>query len=325
MCLLYFLSANLIRDRRQLTILMWGFLIVVGVKAFQGLLNNQDASEAIYDVYSVTAHEDVVFFGLAMALVAAMAVLRVRTKFFYALVAIQPLILGAEFIAARRAGFVALGAVFIALVLLSIAGDGRRGVALAALSGIAAVVYAALFWDADGTLGGPLRALRSVLDPATVPFRDQASNVWRDIENSNIAYTMRQLPITGVGLGQQYLFQREPTPLGFPYWRYETHNAVLWLWLKAGPLGGFVLWYLVGRVLLLGSSLYVRLRDPSLRWVAVLPVALIILQIIFSSVELGLTYSRTMIVLGTVLGLTAFVVAEEARQRAPDREKEGSL
>jgi hypothetical protein len=260
-----------------------------------------------------------------MTLVAAMAVMRVRTRLFYALLAIQPLILGAEFVAARRAGFVALGAVLIALVLLSIAGDGRRGLALAAVSGLAAVVYAAVFWDAEGILGGPLRALRSVLDPVSMPFRDQASNVWRDIENGNIAYTMRQLPLTGVGLGQQYLFQREPTPLAFPYWRYETHNAVLWLWLKAGPLGGFALWYMVARVLLLGSSLYARLRDPALRWVALLPVALIILQIIFSSVELGLTYSRTMIVLGTVLGLTAFVVAEAARTPAQAPAAQGSL
>ena len=96
-----------------------------------------------------------------------------------------------------------------------------------------------------------------------------------------------------------------PLPASFPYWRYITHNAVLWLWLKAGPLGAFAIWFLVSRAVLVGSSLFVRLRDPALRWAATLPVAVIVCQIVFSSVDLGLSYSRTMLVLGTALGLTA--------------------
>jgi hypothetical protein len=320
LCLMYFLAVNLIRTSQQVTILMWEFVVLVGIKAFQGILNYQDATSGFVDIYSVTAHEDVVFFGLAMALVVMMVVLRVRTRFALALLAIQPLVLAAELIAARRAGFVGLGAVWIVIVLLSVAGNGRRGLVLAGLSGFVALAYVFAFWDAEGIVGGPIRALRSVVDTAAVPFRDQASNLWRDIENQNIAYTMSQLPLTGVGAGQKYLFQRQPTPLlGFPYWEYETHNAVLWLWLKAGPVGAFALWFLVSRTLILGSALYVRLRDPALRWVAVLPVAVIVLQIVFSSVELGLTYSRTMIVDGTILGLTAFLVEQHRREAATSR------
>jgi hypothetical protein len=316
-CVLYFLSANLIRTRLQIVVLMWEFLALLGVKAFQAVLNYQDAQGSSFAVDSVTAHEDVIFYGLATALLIVMTVLGTRTKFFYALVAMQPLILSAEFVAARRAGFVAVGAVLLAMALLFMARDRRRGLMLVGLVGVAAVAYMAAFWDAEGPLAAPLRAVRSVIEPSSVNLRDAASNFWRDIENQNIAYTVKQLPLTGVGLGQQYLFQREPVPLtGFPYWRYETHNAVLWLWLKAGPLGAFVLWFLVARVLLLGSALYLRLRDPELRWMAVLPVALIVLQVVFSSVDLGLTYSRTMIILGTVLGITAFLALSRSEELA---------
>jgi hypothetical protein len=45
----------------------------------------------------------------------------------------------------------------------------------------------------------------------------------------------------------------------------------------------------------------------------VVPVALLILQIVFSSVDLGLSYSRTMIVLGAVLGLSAILIDEVSR------------
>src|SRR5437879_4864316 len=121
---------------------------------------------------------------------------------------------------------------------------------------------------------------------------------------------MHQLPLTGVGLGQQYIFREEPPPLwGFTYWRYETHNALLWLWLKAGPLGGFALWFLVARVLLVGSAMYVRIRDARQRVIVLLPVALMTIQVAFSSVDMGLTHARPMIVLGTVLGASAFLFA----------------
>jgi len=87
------------------------------------------------------------------------------------------------------------------------------------------------------------------------------------------------------------------------------------MWLKAGPLGAFALWFLVARVLLVASSAYVRLRDPALRAAAAVIVGLTVIQIVFSSVDLGLTYSRTMIVLGVTLGLGALIVRSGAAGR----------
>ena len=101
--------------------------------------------------------------------------------------------------------------------------------------------------------------------------------------------------------------------ISFPYWRFITHDALLWLWLKAGLLGAFALWFLVARALLVGVSLHRRVRDPLLRWAVTLPVALVVTQVVFSSVDLGLTYSRTMIVLGISLGILAFVAEEHSR------------
>ena len=65
----------------------------------------------------------------------------------------------------------------------------------------------------------------------------------------------------------------------------------------------------------MGTALFRRIGEPSLRWVIALPIALIVTQIVFSSVDLGLTYSRTMIVLGASLGLASFV----AERYAPSR------
>jgi hypothetical protein len=312
-CVAYFLAANLVRERRELQVFVWLFVLLVGVKALQGILNYFEAQSLSYWLDATSSHEDVVFWGVPVALAVVALVLGLRSRLAYALFATVPIILVAELLSNRRVGFIALGVILVAITLLLCFSHPRRAATLAALGTIFLVAYGAIFWDADGPLAEPLRAVRSIVDPSDIAIVDQFSNQWREIENDNVAFTIQQLPVTGVGLGQRYLFEREPSEVPFEYWRYITHNAPLWLWLKAGPLGAFALWFLVGRALLLGAALYRGLSDPSLRLVVALPIALVVSQIVFSSVELGLTYSRNMIVLGVALGLLSSV----ATQRSP--------
>ena len=281
----------------------------VGVKALQGILNYQDAPGwSAYDAGAVTGHEDVVFFGTAVALAIVMAVLGVRTKLFYVLLALQPVLLTALLLDQRRTGFIALAVVLVVVAVLLIFARPKRGLLLAAVAGVAALSYIGLFWDASGPLAEPVRAVRSVVDPSSVSARDQSSSAWRQIENRNIAFTIQHLPLTGVGLGEKYLVHVQPPPLyDFIYWQYITHNALLWLWLKAGPIAAFALWTVIARALLVGSAIFVRGRDRRVRWIAALPVALVVSQILFSAVDLGLTYSRSMLVLGSVLGLLTYL------------------
>jgi len=308
--LTYFLAANLVRTRGQVAVLAWEFVAFVAVKALQGILNYQESLGLSLGLDAVTGHEDVVFFDLAIALLLVMAVIGLRTRLMYGLVAVLPLILGAELLTERRVGFIAMGATFAAIALLFFARNPRRGIVLAMLGGIVGAAYLALFWNETGPLGEPVRALRAVVEPSSVSARDLLSGHWREIENRNIEYTVRQLPFTGVGVGQEYLFQQEPPSLGDPkvfYWRNITHNSVLWPWLKAGPIGAFAFWFLVARVLLFGSAAFAVLRDPGVRWIAVLPVALMVIWITFASVEPAFTYTRSLVVVGTVLGLGAAI------------------
>lgn len=312
MCVLYFLATNLIRDRRQLAVVMWEFVVLVAVKALQGIWGYTEGQSLSYALDAVTGHEDVVFFDLAIALLAIMALLGVRTKLFFALLATMPLIMIAELLTQRRVAFIALGTVLLVILLLAFARDPRRALFLATAGALLVAAYVQLFWDESGVLAQPIRALRAAFDPTSVSARDLLSDHWRIVEIRNIEYTVSQLPFTGVGTGRELLLKEQPPTLLVADWKYITHQAVLWLWLKAGALGAFALWFLVARVALVGSALWVRLRDPELRWVAVLPVALISIQIIFSSIDMGLTHSRTMIVLGTVLGVAAAILAKSS-------------
>ena len=310
LCLLYFLTANLVRDRRTLLVLLWEFVVIVGVKAVQGITNYIEASGAAYGLEAVTSHEDVVFFDVAIGLVLVMTTLRVRTPLFYVLLGLLPITVVTEMLTQRRAGFAVLAVMLMVVTFMSVV-ERPRATLIVLIAALAlSTVYAGAFWNSQSRLAEPLRVVRGIIDPGAVSWRDQSSDAWRETENSNISYTMRQLPLTGVGLGQQYLFDREPPPLtSFVYWRYIAHNALLWVWLKAGPYAAFVFWFLVGTALMRGLRLYRKLEDPFLRASAAFPVLLIVSQVVFSSVDLGLTYNRTMTTLGVALGLTATLSA----------------
>ena len=305
-CLLYFLTTNLIRERAQLVVLLWEFVLIVGVKAIQGIGNYQVILDLSYQVEAVTAHEDVVFFDAAIALALVMLVLRVRAKLTYALLALLPVILTTEMLTQRRSAFAALAAVLALVVIMSAVERPRLTMIVLGATLFLSTGYAAAFWNSGSRLAEPVRLIKEVADPASVSARDRSSDAWREIENSNIAFTIRQLPLTGVGLGQQYLFEREPPALtNFVYWRYIAHNALLWLWLKAGPYGAFAFWFLIAQIVMRGLRLYRRLDDPFLRSAAAFPVLLAVAQVVFSSVDLGLSYNRTMSVFGIAVGLAA--------------------
>ena len=317
LCLAYFLAANLVRERRQLQIFMWLFIVVVGIKSLQAILNYFEARSLPFWLDAVSSHEDVVLWIPAIGLMVVALVIGLRTRLAYALFAVQPIILAAQFLSNRRVGFIALAVTLVVIMALLFFSHPRRVATLAALGAIAVVSYTLVFWEAEGPLAEPVRAVRTIVEPSSLPLVDQFSNTWRDIENENIAFTVKQLPLTGVGLGQRYLFEREPSEVPFEYWRFITHNAPLWLWLKAGPLGAFALWFLVARVLLVSAALYRRVREPSLQLVIALPIALVVSQIVFSSVELGLTYSRTMLVLGVTIGLASLISEQHPPARSP--------
>jgi hypothetical protein len=243
-----------------------------------------------------------------------------RGRLFYVLLALQPVILAAELLTTRRVAFVALAAAVVVVALMSFVDRPRATLLVMGVGALAFAAYTATFWDYQGFVAQPVRVIREVVDPYSVSGRDKGSNWWRDIENSNIAFTVRQLPFTGVGLGQQYLFEQEPPALtNFVFWRHITHNALLWLWLKAGPYGAFAFWLLVAQVLVVGLQLYRRLDTPILRLAASFPVLLTVTQVVFSSVDLGLTYDRTMTILGVALGFAAPLSAWATSTRKVDR------
>jgi 4-amino-4-deoxy-L-arabinose transferase-like glycosyltransferase len=165
---------------------------------------------------------------------------------------------------------------------------------------LATAVYLPAFWNNTGTFGQPARAIRSLKDPDP---RDANSNLSRDLEAINVRATIAAEPLLGVGFGKPFLqVVAIPDISFFPFWNYEAHHNILWVWMKVGA-GGFIVFFVVmGGGLARAASLARSLREPDARVFAALTVCGVVMALVFSYVDLGLTSSRVPVVLGTLLG-----------------------
>ena len=72
-----------------------------------------------------------------------------------------------------------------------------------------------------------------------------------------------------------------------------------------GLIGFILFWNLVGSAVVLGIVTFRQLRDGYLQALALAVAGVVLMQVIFSYGDLGLTYSRSMIFLGCMLGVLA--------------------
>ena len=315
LAIIYLLTCNLIKTRVQLQTFVWLFIAALGLKSVQGIVRYVDVRANGLQVDAITGHEDVVFFAAFVLLVAALLFFggrldSVARRQMRAMLAVLPFLIFTLLVTDRRLGFVVLGVglALVAVLLLRTRRDIFMRLVPFALAGLA--IYLVLFWNGTGTLSEPIRAIRSLFAPATA--RDISSNAWRVLENSNIYYNIRTSPITGLGFGRPYAFVVAEPPLdatGFTYWRFITHNAIYWVWMKMGLIGFIVFWNLIGSAVILGLVTFRRLRDGYLRSLALVVTGVVLMQIVFSYGDLGLTYSRSMLFLGCMLGVLASLPA----------------
>ncbi|HYU82152.1 MAG TPA: O-antigen ligase family protein, partial [Candidatus Polarisedimenticolia bacterium] len=250
-------------------------------------------------------HEDVLFLAVFVLLVLAAYVFGAFRRVRVAGLFVAPLMLFTLFATERRAGIIVLfvGILVIAMTTLFVR---RKAFIIAAFPIlIISVLYLAAFWNAAGIAGQPARAIKSLYEPDP---RDAASNLYRVLETINIDATIHSDPLLGVGFGQQFLMVVGLPDLSWwPFWRYETHNAILWVWMKTGVIGYVLFWVMIGGAISRAAFAAKRLFDPTLRSAALFCLVAIVGTVVFAYVDLGLVSGRVMVLLGTALGILAVV------------------
>ena len=312
----YFLATNTIRTRRHVANLIAVFLVANLAFAIEGAYRRV----ALIDTKIITSipefwywHEDVIFLGSVILFV--IAVFAYGGPRWHKL--LGPVILGVAgytlLASERRAGYIAVIVAFLAFVIVFLGSNRKAFFTLALPILIGGAVYLPLFWNASGPLAQPARAVRSLKDPDP---RDAASNLSRELEKINVAQTIHDNPLLGVGFGREFeQVVSVPDISFFPFWNVEPHHNVLWVWLKTGAIGFALFFSLMGSAIALGAHHVKRRTDPLLRTTALLGIAAVVSTLVFSYVDLGLTSGRVTVFLGTCLGMLA--VLDRLRDSAP--------
>jgi O-antigen ligase len=286
--------------------LLWAGLIAVVAFAFEGayrkiVLINSGALAVVPEFFY--EHEDVIFLAAFLALVVCSFYFRVQTRLRTVGLIAAPVIAYTLLASNRRAGVIVLLVALLAVGLIVFTERRKAFFASIVPALVVGALYVALFWNATGVLGQPARAIRSLYEPDP---RDAASNLYRVLETYNLNLTIHDDPILGVGFGREFKMVATLADLSWwPFWRFEPHNNVLWIWLKTGAIGYAVFWFLLGSAICRSAIATRRLADPALRTAALFCLFSLAVVVVFAYVDLGFVSARVTIFLGTVLGLVS--------------------
>jgi hypothetical protein len=166
---------------------------------------------------------------------------------------------------------------------------------------ICGALYLPLYWNKDGSLAQPARAVRDAFgskDP-----RDAASDLYRQQEDANLLYNIRRSGKLGKGFGLPIDYALPITDISNidPDIVYVPHNGLLWVWMRLGLQGEVLFWLLIG-VSLMEACRLAKVEDKQLALVAALTACAIVGYVIQGYNDVGLDSFRIDIALGVLLG-----------------------
>jgi hypothetical protein len=301
----YLLAYNLIRSKKHLRYFFWFVIIGAGIKALEGTYIYAIVIHGdLADHHEIMSHEESYFWISIILLTMLFSLHHKYRPQFYTAMALLPF-LGIALVANnRRADFVAiLIGLLIAWVLIFVVKPEARRLLIIVLTitGLLGGTYVAAFSNGHGGISEPARAVVSVFRPDP---SEAASNAYRDIENYDLKYTVKQNPL-GLGFGKPF-----PQPILLPnilvddpVYNYIPHNTIYWVWMRLGPMGYLALWYLFGTIIVRGCIYVRQLKDKYLQLIAIYIVTMAIMEIIVAYADYQLSFYRNVIYVGMLAGI----------------------
>lgn len=314
MFLAYLLAYNLIKHKDHLRAFFWVTIIGAGIKGLQGtyiylvLLQGH-----LTDERQMMAHEESFFFVAFLLLIALFYLHhRYRPQLRTALW-LTPVVLIALVANQRRTDYLALllGLAVSWSLVFCIKPKARKGLIIGMLVCLLlGTTYVLAFSHSSGALGSPARGILSVIDPTTANASDSISNMYRQIENYDLTYTVKQNQLLGLGFGKPFpqplplidLSTGDPALGGNPF-QFIPHNTVYWIWMRMGPLGYSALWFLIGSVVVRGCLTARQLKDPFLQLFAIYVVATTIMEVLVAYGDYQLFFYRNVLYMGLLFGI----------------------
>src|SRR5579863_10547353 len=305
----YLLAYNLVTQKSQIRAFFWIVIIGAGIKGVQGCYIYFIVLRThLNSVNEIMAHEESFFFAALILLVIIFCLhYPYRPQLITALAVMPPVVI-ALVANNRRADYVALGVGFIVawILIFLVKQKARRSLVVGLLVFLAiGGAYVAVFANISGPIGYPAHAVVSIISPGAGDPRDASSNLYRTIEDFDLKFTAKQSFPLGYGFGKDFLQpQVLPNILSEdPVYLLVPHNTIYWIWMRLGPIGDILFWYIIGSIIVRGCTILRQLKDQYLQTVAIYIVAVTFMEIVVAYADYQLFAFRNVIYLGLLVGI----------------------
>ena len=301
---LLILVSNLLEKREHFINLLWAAMFGI---FFEALTGNYyffiKLSANLTGVNAITDHPAAVHMNTIFVFFIGSILYKTSPSKRLALLIMVPFVLVTYMATQRRAAFIALGAALVLIAFLLYLKNRKIFWLIVPAASILLIAYIGTFWSIDHPLALPAQAVKSVIVPRSMSAAEKSSNEYRDLENINLNFTIRQKPLTGIGFGQKfYVIIPLPNISWFEWWQYFPHNSFIWIWLKTGVFGFAAMLFLFGYTIMLGARTFWRMPANELGIVALTAVLYVVMQLMFSYVDIGWD-SQTVLYLGIMMGI----------------------
>jgi O-antigen ligase len=306
--IVYVLASNLCRTARQYRRLLWTAMGAVLCNSLLSLYYYGGLSHSTKSsLESLGEHGAGVGMNTLFVLLIGTCLLRGNSTRSRCVLILMAIPVGwVYFLSNRRAAVIGLLAGLALLSVILFWRQPRTFWKVVPVVSVLVVAYVAAFWNSKSSAGFPAQAIKSVISPNSLSARDQSSDLYRQIENNDLNFTIRQTKVMGVGFGNPF-YQPFPLPdLGsaFEFRNFIPHNSILWIWLQTGFSGFVAMMYMLGRALMVGASKIRRVTDAPDIMAVTAAVLFIAMYSVFTYVDIAWD-ARNMVLLGVALALCA--------------------
>jgi hypothetical protein len=301
----FLLAAALLRTKRALDLVLWTMVLGTGFKGIQGTYIFFSYARAMKPrPEAILGHEEAFFFGIFVILTCALWLYDIRGPLRRTATGLLPFVVIADLSNARRTAWLIIAISVITMLVISFRTlPPRRKFITRAffVLVVASALYLPAYWNHDGSLAQPARAVKSQFQPDA---RDQSSNLYRQQENLNLLFNVKSAGVKGTGFGIPIAYSSQISNISDidPMIAYIPHNGVLWIWLRMSVQGEIAFWCLCA-VALVRACRLAMVKDRRLAMLGSLVACSIVSYLIDGYEDMGFAEFRIAVAMGCLLGV----------------------